>query len=247
VTGSYIISSFVLPPTSLVLLALVGVLLWRVRPRAALVVIAVSQSALLAFAMPVVARALAGPLEPPPLALDALKGAQAVVILGGGVNRSAVEWGGETVNDFTLQRLRYGALLARSSGLPVYVTGGTPPGARFPEGKLMADVLARDYGVAVRWIDNAAETTRGNAVMTARDLKPLGIQRVALVTTAIHMPRSQRAFEAAGLSVIPAPTDYVAQRSFTPSHLIPGAGALYVSHYALREWISRAYYALIGS
>jgi uncharacterized SAM-binding protein YcdF (DUF218 family) len=210
----------------------------------AIAIVVTSQLALIACTMPAVAGAIARPLEPPPLALDSLKRAQAIVILGGGINRSAVEWGGESVNDFTLQRVRYGAYLARASGLPVYLTGGVPAEAKHSESSLMAEVLARDYGIRARWIDHSAETTRGNATMAARDLKPLGIERVALVTTAIHMPRSRRAFEVAGLSVVSAPTDYAAQRTFSPSQLIPSVSALYVSHYALREWISRGWYLL---
>ncbi len=244
---SYLLSGLVLPPTSLVLLTLLGLLLLKSRPRFAVALMAFSQLALLALAMPVVAGAIARTLEPPPLAADGLKRAQAIVILAGGLNRSAIEWGGESVNDFTLQRVRYGAHLARSSGLPIYVTGGVPGDARHSEAQLMASVLQRDYGIQPKWIDQSAPTTRGNALMAAKDLKPLGIQRVALVTTAIHMPRSKQAFEAAGFTVIPAPTDYVAQRPFTPGQLAPGAGALVVSHLALREWISRGWYRLLGS
>jgi uncharacterized SAM-binding protein YcdF (DUF218 family) len=225
---------------------LVGVLLLKKRPRFAVGLIAVCQVALLALAMPAVAGAIARSLEPPPLAADSLKRAQAIVILAGGLNRNAIEWGGETVNDFTLQRVRYGAHLARLSGLPVYVTGGVPGDARNSEANLMAEVLRRDYGIAPKWIDNSAATTRGNALMAARDLKPLGIQRVVLVTTAIHMPRSKQAFEAAGFTVIPAATHYSAQRPFTPQQLTPGAGALTLSYYALREWVSRGWYLVLG-
>ncbi|MGZ8982168.1 MAG: YdcF family protein, partial [Burkholderiaceae bacterium] len=122
-----------------------------------------------------------------------------------------------------------------------------PAGARESEANLMAKVLVEDYGITPKWIDNAAATTRGNAQMAAKDLKPLGIQRVVLVTTAIHMPRSKRAFEVAGFSVIPAATDYVAQRPFTVAQLMPRVSALTVSYYALREWISRVWYRVIGS
>ncbi|MGB2818065.1 MAG: YdcF family protein [Burkholderiaceae bacterium] len=247
VSFSYFLSALVLPPTSLVLLTLLGLLLLRSRRRFAILLMVASQLALLALAMPAVAGAIARGLEPPPLAAGELKSAQAIVILAGGLNRSAIEWGGETVNDFTLQRVRYGARLARQSGLPVYVTGGVPGGAKHSEADLMAKVLMEDYGIAPKWIDNAAATTRGNAEMAAKDLKPLGIQRVVLVTKAIHMPRSQRAFEVAGFSVIPAPTDYVAQRTFTVGELMPRAAALTVSYYALREWISRGWYRLLGS
>jgi len=247
VSASYLLSGLVLPPTSLVLLTLLGLLLLKSRPRFAVGLMAFSQLALLALAMPVVAGAIARSLEPPPLAPDGLRRAQAIVILAAGLNRSAVEWGGETVDDFTLQRVRYGAHLARASGLPVYVTGGVPGDARHSVAEMMAGVLQRDYGIQPKWIDEAADTTRGNARMAAKDLKPLGIQRVALVTTAIHMPRSKQAFEAAGFTVIPAPTDFVAQRPFTPGQLAPGASALVVSHLSLREWVSRGWYRLLGS
>jgi uncharacterized SAM-binding protein YcdF (DUF218 family) len=247
VSYSYALSSIVLPPTALVILTLLGLLLLRRRRALGLSLIAGSQVVLLALSMPVVAGALARSLEPPPVATAGLKGAQAIVILAGGSKRGAPEWGGETVNDFTLQRVRYGARLARTSALPVYVTGGVPPGASHAEAALMADVLARDYGITVKWIDSAAETTRGNAQMAAKDLKPLGIERVVLVTTAIHMPRSRHAFEAVGFSVIPAPTDYFGQRPFSADQLLPSAGALRVAHFALREWISMGVYRLLGS
>lgn len=247
VSFSYFLSALVLPPTSLVLLTLLGLVLVRSRPRLAIALMAASQLALLALATPAVAGAIARGLEPPPLASNEMKSAEAIVILAGGLNRSAIEWGGETVNDFTLQRVRYGAYLARQSGLPVYLTGGVPAGAKESEANLMAKVLVQDYGITPKWIDNAAATTRGNAQMAAKDLKPLGIQRVVLVTTAIHMPRSKRAFEVAGFSVIPAATDYVAQRAFTVAQLMPRVTALTVSHYALREWVSRGWYWLLGS
>lgn len=247
VSFTYFLSGLVLPPTSLILLTLLALALWKSRPRFAVALAAISQLAMLALSMPVVAGAIARPLEPPPLAMESLKSGQAIVILAGGLNRSAIEWGGETVNDFTLQRIRYGAHLARTSGLPVYVTGGVPGDAKNSEAGLMAEVLARDYGVTPKWVDKAAETTRGNALMAARDLQPHGIKRVVLVTTAIHMPRSRQAFEKAGFTVITAPTDYTAQRPFTPAHLVPGVGPLYLSHYALREWVSRGWYTLLGS
>jgi uncharacterized SAM-binding protein YcdF (DUF218 family) len=247
VSFSYFLSNLALPPVSLILLTLVGLAFVRRRPRAAIAVIALSQLALLALTTPAAALLLARSLEPPPVSAADLKRGQAIVILAGGLNRSAVEWGGETVNDFTLQRVRYGAHLARQTGLPIYVTGGVPGNAKHSEANLMAEVLTRDYNLPPRWIDNAAETTRGNALMAAKDLRPLGIERVVLVTTAIHMPRSRQAFEAAGFKVIPAPTDFTAQRPFEAAQLVPSTGALRVSHYSLREWVARGWYRLLGS
>lgn len=241
---NYALSDLVLPPTSLVLLALAAVLLLRRRRALALTVIVVSQLALLALSMPVVANALLRTLEPPPLAHEALRDAQAIVVLGGGRNRGAPEYGGETVNDFTLARLRYGARLARASGLPLYVTGGKPSGGIEPEGSLMRELLDREFGVPVRWVDNDANTTRENAQMAARDLAGSEIRRIALVTDAMHMPRSARAFAAQGFHVIPAATGYAGQRPFAPYQLVPGAKHLWLSQMALREWASQLVYRL---
>jgi uncharacterized SAM-binding protein YcdF (DUF218 family) len=244
VSFNYLLSDFVLPPTSLIALTLLGITFIKVRPRLAIGLIASAQLALLALSMPAVASALARTLEPPPLEADQLKQAQAIVVLAGGRNRGALEWGGESVNNTTLERIRYAALLARSSGLPVYVTGGMPGGGRFAEGTLMAGTLTNDYRVAVKWVDNDAATTWENALAAARDLQPAGVQQIALVTTAMHMPRSRASFERVGFSVTAAPAGYRGQRPFAVYQLMPSASALRVSHEALREWVSLAYYRL---
>jgi uncharacterized SAM-binding protein YcdF (DUF218 family) len=96
----------------------------------------------------------------------------------------------------------------------------------------------------VKWVDNDAATTRGNALAAARDLQPAGVQHIALVTTAIHMPRSRASFERVGFTVIEAPAGYRGQRPFAPYQLMPSASGLRVSHEALREWVSLAYYQL---
>lgn len=246
-TFNYALSDLVLPPTSLIALTLLGLLLLRRRRVLGIALIGASQLVLLVLSLPVVAIALVRPLEPPPVQPAALKDAQAIVILGGGRNRGAPEWGGETVKaGTTLPRLRYGARLARETGLPVYVTGGKPDGGAHAEGTLMKDVLEREFGVTVRWAEIDSATTAENARFTARDLKAAGITRIALVTDAMHMPRSQRAFEQAGLQVIASPTAYAGQRPFRPWQLVPGIIALHLSNSALREWVSRGLYAARG-
>ena len=243
-TFSYALSDLVLPPTSLIFLTIVGALLARRRRVLGWTMMLGAQLALLVFSLPVVANALARSLEPPPVTTNDLKRAQAIVILAGGNNRGSPEWGGETVKTYTLQRLRYGARLARETGLPIYVSGGKPGGGHHAEGELMRDVLVKDYNLEVRWVDLTAMTTGENALVAARDLQAEGLTRVALVTDAIHMPRSRQVFEAAGLEVIACPTAYAGQRPFEAYQLVPGAAALQLSHAALREWVSRGYYLL---
>ena len=245
-TFNYALSSFLLPPTSLIALTLLGVLMLKRRQLAGVTLIVCSQVLLLALSMPVVANALVRLLEPPPVLIEQIKRAQAIVVLGGGRNLGSPEWGGETVNDYTLRRTRYGARLARETGLPVYVSGGKPTGGQLAEGTLMRELMAREFNESVKWVDAAAETTREQALIVAQDLKAQQIGRIALVTDAVHMPRAQRAFELAGLAVITAPTGYTAQRPFAPYQLIPGPAALLHSHVALREWASQLHYHILA-
>jgi uncharacterized SAM-binding protein YcdF (DUF218 family) len=242
VTFNYALSNLLLPPTSLIALTIIGALALRRRRAFGMVLIVGSQLLLLALSMPVIANSLVRSLEPPPVSIGELKRAQAIVVLGGGRNLGAPEWGGETVNDYTLRRARYGARLARETGLPVYVSGGKPTGGQFAEGTLMRELIARELNSPVKWVEVTSETTREQAQMAAQDLKPQQISRVALVTDAVHMPRAQRAFELAGLAVIGAPTGYTAQRPFAPYQLIPGPTALRESHVALREWASQLHH-----
>ena len=245
-TFSYALSSLLLPPTSLIALAIIGAFALKKRRALALVLIVGSQLLLLALSMPVVANALVGSLEPPPVAIEQVKRAQAIVVLGGGRNLGSPEYGGETVNEYTLRRARYGAQLARETGLPLYVSGGKPTGGALAEGTLMRELIGREFNQPVKWVDAASKTTREQALIAAQDLKPLQVRRVALVTDAVHMPRAQRAFELAGLAVVAAPTGYTAQRPFAPYQLIPGPTALRDSHIALREWISQLHYHVLA-
>ena len=170
-TFNYALSSLLLPPTSLIALTLLGVLMLKRRRIAGLVLIVGSQLLLLALSTPVVANAIVRTLEPPPAAIDEVKRAQAIVVLGGGRNLGSPEWGGETVNDYTLRRARYGARLARETGLPLYVSGGKPTGGESAEGTLMRGLLTSELGVPVKWVETASETTREQAQMVAQDLR----------------------------------------------------------------------------
>jgi len=166
-------------------------------------------------------------------------GAQAIVVLASGLHIAAEEYGADTVNERSLVRLRYGATLARRYQLPLLVSGGRPPKASRSEAEVMADIIEREFGVPVRWREMASQDTADNAAMSARILQAAGIRRVVLVTQAFHMPRAQRLFEAAGLEVIPGPTDFKGRRRDPPGVFdwLPQAKALQTSYYALHEWL----------
>ena len=241
-TTTYVLGQLGLPPTSLIVLALAGTWLALHRRALGLTVATASLLALLALSTNVIAHALIRTLEPPPLAASARTGAQAIVILAGGRVHASPEWGGDTVSASMLRRLRYGAQLARETGLPVLLAGGNPDRAIFPEARLMQAVLEREFGIKARWIEDRSETTGENARLAAAILAPLGITRVLLVTDAFHMPRARRAFTVAGMTPIAAATGYIGRREFRAQQLVPNAEALRVSNLALREWTANFWY-----
>jgi uncharacterized SAM-binding protein YcdF (DUF218 family) len=90
-TTSYIVGQLVLPPTSLIVAALAGVLLALRRRVAGTAIAVASLLALLALGTPLVAHTLLRALETPPLAAGARADAQAIVVLGGGRVRGSPE------------------------------------------------------------------------------------------------------------------------------------------------------------
>ncbi len=132
-----LLSGLILPPLGPLLLVAAGLLLATRRPKLVQALAALGLVAALALCTPVTVRLLLDGLETaPPLDPGRLAEADAIVILAGGTRGYAPEFGGETVNALSLERIRYGARLARHSGLPVMVSGGAPKGGR-PEGELM--------------------------------------------------------------------------------------------------------------
>lgn len=238
--------ALLVPPGVCLLLGVGGLLALALRRRrtgAALV--AASLLLLWAASTPALARWLLRTLEQQP-APRVAKPPGAIVVLGGGSYHGAPEYGGDTVGSLTLERVRYGARLARATGLPLLVTGGDPLGAGDSEAAQMKAVLKLEFGVPVRWTEASSRTTRENALATAVLLRAQGVDCVRLVTHAWHMPRARLVFEAAGLAVHPAPTVFTLPLPEAARALqwLPDAEALRGSRLALHEWLGIAWYRL---
>jgi len=234
-----VLKPLVLPPTGLLLVALMGLLWMRRGPRLGRGLAMAGVAGLLVLAMPIVAELLTRLVDTStPFDVHAARSAKAVVILGGGVRRNAPEYGGDTLATLTLERVRYGARVARQTGLPVLVSGGSVIGGQ-PEAKLMAAALEREFGVPVQWIEAKSRTTHENAVLSAATLKREGIDRVVLVTHAFDTRRAVAEFEAQGMSVVTAATG---GRSFSTGEddreifeFLPSIAGLTRSYYACYE------------
>ena len=246
VTG--VIKSMILPPGLILLMIAVGVLLLNKSPVLAKVAVWFGLIILYLFSTPLISGLLINQLETYP-ALDEYKignsDASAIVILSSGRDRNAKEYGGDTVDKYTLLRCRYGAFLQRKTGLPILVSGGW---VLDKEGKslaqVMAEVLREDFRAGKVWLEDKSRTTGENALFTEKILTQKNIDTVYLVTQAWHMPRSIAAFEKTGLKVIPAPTAFEGGNPFEFMDVLPRANAINTSYFALHEMIGALWYKI---
>ncbi|WP_335339728.1 YdcF family protein [Collimonas arenae] len=242
-----VLSAFLLLPTNLILACLAGLFLRRIYPRLGVAVSIASLLLLAVLSSKAGALMLAAPLEERVLSLTAANtgGAQAIVILGGGRLANAPEYANSDVpNYWTLARLRYGARLQRQTGLPILVSGGMPEGSKDSEAALMAKCLRDDFAVPVKWLEGASDNTEQNAVFSAEILKRAGVNKILLVTDAVHMPRAQAMFVNAGFDVVAAPTIYLSRDRLTLLSFLPSGEGMQRSAYALHEWLGLLWYRL---
>jgi len=242
--ATHLVAAALLPPLSLVLLLVAGLVVQR-RRRLALSLILLSTSALYALSMPWVGGLLLKSLEiSGPVSQAQLQTADAIVVLGGGRRFAEAEYGGDTLNSLSLERLRYAAHLHRSSELPILVTGGKPGGGTLSEGRIMQHILQSEYGLSAKWVEDASSTTWENARFSAPLLKQAGVQRIALVSHAWHLHRAVPLFEAQGLDVIPAGIQFSSSHVDSILDLLPTPVGLRDSTFALHEWLGILWYKL---
>jgi len=150
----------------------------------------------------------------------------AIVVLGGGREPMAPEYGVSNLKDVSLQRLHYGVWLARQTGAPLMFSGGVGYGESVgtSEAEAAARIAERDFGKPLTWSEGESRDTRENATRSVAMLKTAGITDIVLVTHGYHMPRAVRAFQ------------LEAQRAETPIRVWPAPMGLAppAEHAALR-------------
>lgn len=215
---------------------------WLLRPAIAVAAVAVAAMT------PWAANALVGWLEAPrPAAAACVSSPPTVaVVLAGGV-----DWPPTDAADLPALAISSRRRVERAvawwrqspqrrsvvmSGGPQHRRGGVPTGA------LMAD-YARRLGVsgAALRVEGASHSTWDNARALAT-LRPPLPRRVALITSAMHMPRARYAMARAGYAVCAIATDSRRTPFGLPGYLIPGSSALAKTEAALHELVGMAYY-----
>jgi len=108
----------------------------------------------------------------------------------------------------------------------------------------MARALREEFRVEVRWVEGESENTAENALFSAAILRRDNVQRVLLVSDAMHMPRAQMSFRSSGIEVVPAPTMFFRMTTYRVYDFMPRVEGLRRSHYALYEWIGLLWYGI---
>jgi uncharacterized SAM-binding protein YcdF (DUF218 family) len=190
---------------------------------------------LVALSIPFVALTLVRSLGESPVFDPArASNAGAIVILAGGTRHHAPEYGGDTLGMLTLERLRYGTVVARMTGLPILLSGGSVLTGE-PEAKVMQASLERDFGMHARWVEVRSRNTHENALRSAEILRANGIATVVLVAHDFDMKRARAEFADAGIATIPAATGSAAEVPDSLFDYLPSMAGLRTSYYAIYE------------
>ena len=200
-----VLGALLMPVPIVFLIYLLAAILYRSQKRLALVCFGVATSGFYLVSLPVTAWLVAEPLEHR-FAQYAGQAVDAVVVLGG-YHRSDQRLPISSVLSATsMVRLSEGMRIARLNPEASLNLSGYNGRDAISNAQAMAQV-AMAYGMSPKRITKAEEPkdTGDEAQHWAEVLKG---QRVALVTTASHMPRAVYLFEQAGLRVIPAPTNF---------------------------------------
>ncbi|MBC5784855.1 YdcF family protein [Ramlibacter sp. USB13] len=178
----------------------------------------------------------------PPQRVEEVPFAPAIVVLGGGVVPPTEANRYPDLNQAS-DRVWHAARLFRAGKASlIFLSGGSDPEiSAMSEAKAMRALLV-DLGVPPARIvlEERSRNTRENAEFTAPLLRDYRVQRVLLVTSALHMHRAVAEFERAGVQVIPAPTDH-SQRTVGGARLwVPDTGALDTASRTMKELVGRA-------
>lgn len=240
----YILTKFAIALISPLGAALVlGVLAWLLgvagKRRLALWLAGFALVWLWGWSLPVASMAVRARVEAayPHVPFEILPNVGAIVVLGGGVSPPQ-RLGAPPNLEKGADRVWHAARLYHAGKAPlIFASGGSDP-IHSPVSEAAAmRVVLRELGVPEHAIvlEDRSRTTRENARYTAQQLHARGINSVLLVTSALHMARAVRLFEAEGVGVLAAPTDHEARRLPAWQGWLPDSEALDGSARALKE------------
>ena len=236
------------------LLALVALALGRRRSAGGLLAFTIVW--LWGWSVPPTAGALRGPLADlyPIRQVETLPAADAIVVLGGGINPIRGDMIYPNLSDST-DRIWHAARLYHAGKAPLIIASSGNVWGR-PGQQTKADamrMLLNALGVPddAILLEASSRNTRQNAVFTEKLATSRGIRQVLLVTSYWHLRRAEAAFKHVGLDVIPAAADHLRSprtgfRRLRVSSFLPSARILRSNSRFIKEYLGYLVYRLRG-
>jgi len=248
-------------PLGLVFLLVLLALMLSHRPRLQNAALLLTLAIMLVGGNRWVAYSLARSLEWRYLPLDPVPTADIIVVLGGGTESGEFPRPAVEVNSAG-DRVLYAARLYKEGKAPrlllsggniTWLNGRTMTPAEEMAGILELTGISRDAIL----LQPRSQNTYEDALYSSEILKGMNINRVLLVTSAQHMPRSVALFEHQGIEVIPAPTDYTVTQSnwdnlfsfdlqTTLVNMVPNVSSMSLISSVLKEYIGMWVYQMRG-
>lgn len=244
-------------PLGLACLLLLAALLFgkKARPWLILAALLILWMSSTSFASNALVRSLEWKYLPP----NAVPPVDTVVVLGGGTEPAIYPRPGVEVNSAG-DRVLYAARLYREGKIKhILLSGGEIEWLTSSASSPAKDMAALLTGMGIPeealWLESKSRNTHENAVMSQAILQEMGVKKVLLITSALHMPRSVALFEKLGVEVIPLPVDYsVTQVNGSVGNdwvgqllgWLPSAGNLNATTNALKEYLGIFTYTLQG-
>ncbi|MCD8503797.1 MAG: YdcF family protein [Burkholderiaceae bacterium] len=131
---------------------------------------------------------------------------QAIVVLGGHIQGNRRNWFEPYDRDKVISRESLAADLYATNRAPLILLSGGALVGDISDTANMARYL-QNNGVPAEAIlqETESQSTLENAELTRRTLQRLDVDRILLVTSALHMPRAMAAFDNTGIAVTAAP------------------------------------------
>lgn len=178
---------------------------------------------------------------------EAARGADAVVVLGGGA--ATVRVGGIVSTALTgaarLRAIEGARVFTLIGARLIVVSGGMPDGSKLlqPESEALQSALVA-VGVPATAIvqESGSKTTRDQARLVAPLLRAHNVRRFVLVTSPAHMRRSLAVFRAEGLDPVPSSAPLRSEHLRPPLWLLPDSESLWLSDQAAYEYATFIYY-----
>ena len=256
---SKLLPLFVYPLGLACILVFSGLILWHNRPKLATLLQLSAILILWLASTSSVSNSLLRSLERYYLPPNPMPTAEAIVVLGGATRAPIPPRPWIDLQEAS-DRVVHGAQLYLSGQAPLLVMSGgrvqwDPQAPAIPSEAADMSEFAQLMGVPADAIllEENSFTTHENATNTAQLLAERRINRILLVTSALHMPRAIATFEKTGLEAIAAPTDFLAvdlpgETAWRAQllNVLPSAESLARTTRAMKEYLGWIVYHLRG-